>query len=550
MSHLRCDNNPSMRSSRRPGKRKVCCDVISLAGTSNAYNDAGRKPVDPPPIVQMNVKAHFDPNSPHVFMCASPLEGAEGDEQVPQEKVVGQQVSSLHRLKDINDEGQCSRICGRSLLIFMIFSGSAVFLVSVVSKPFEGLKIPLIAFTSYILTVEVVSNKDFKGLSESSHLSRTFSDQGVRLRLRKEPRSLGGGVKRSWQSPEEQPATQRQGAPYNSSSVSNYAYSGTGSIKRARPGSNHSNTSQFPQFQTSTTRPSYGGGTLGSSPAWSDPNQQGYMAVQTSGSASYLPVQAYNLGSAPLPWQRGLQPGSVSTQTAGSTQMPYTNTRRGSGLLGSPYYPQQNSQYMGSSRTPTQPGGNTFPDLGDFHSSSHLPEAAQSSSYLQSSNEYNSQLNSTTPGSLASEQQPYPQHGIHPTSISKWTSDTGRSASAIPAASIFASSQPPDSGVSGFQYDTVPHTPTTQYSHSQQTITHAPYSGIPRAAQQHPHNPSALTNASLSGISANLFATSSEPDWSGYSPHDGAGSQQLTDQALAQHQTQQGFSTSQHPWTR
>jgi velvet factor protein len=35
----------------------------------------------------------------------------------------------------------------------------------------------------------VVSQKDFKGLEESTYISRAFSDQGVRLRLRKEQRN-------------------------------------------------------------------------------------------------------------------------------------------------------------------------------------------------------------------------------------------------------------------------------------------------------------------------------------------------------------------------
>jgi hypothetical protein len=38
----------------------------------------------------------------------------------------------------------------------------------------------------------VMPVKEFRGLRESTHLSRTFSDQGVRLRLRKEARSLAG----------------------------------------------------------------------------------------------------------------------------------------------------------------------------------------------------------------------------------------------------------------------------------------------------------------------------------------------------------------------
>nr|POE74569.1 spore development regulator vosa [Quercus suber] len=464
----------------------------------DAYTHVGRKPVDPPPIVQMNVKPHVDPNSPHVFMCASPLQGAEGEEQVPQEKVVGQQVSSLHRLKDINDEDGG----------FFVFGD-----------------ISLRGTGTHRLRFDLYNLERFRVLT------------------------LSRGVKRSWQSPDDQPATQRQGSAYNSSSVSNYAYSGTGSIKRARPGSNHSNTSQFPQFQVSTTGPPYGGSTIGSSPAWSDQNQHNYMAVQTSASGSYLPLQAYNMGGTPVQWQRGMQPGSLTTQNTGSTQMSYLNNRRGSGHLGSPYLPQQPSQYLASGRTQTQPSGNAFSDLSDFHSSSQLPEAGQGNNYLQSNSEYSGQLNSAGSGGLAAEQT-YLHQGVHSTPISKWTPDTGRSVSTIPAVNLFASSQPPDSGISGFQYDAMPQTPTSQYSRSQQTITHAPYSGIPRAAQQHPHNSNAMANATLSGITGNLFATSSEPDWSGYSPHEGAGSQQLTDQALAQHQNQQGFNTTQHPWTR
>ena len=52
--------------------------------------------------------------------------------------------------------------------------GQVAFLASVVSEPFK-----------------VVQQKDFRGLDESTYLSRAFSDQGVRLRLRKEPRAFG-----------------------------------------------------------------------------------------------------------------------------------------------------------------------------------------------------------------------------------------------------------------------------------------------------------------------------------------------------------------------
>ncbi|KAK3077279.1 hypothetical protein LTS18_010746, partial [Coniosporium uncinatum] len=43
-----------------------------------------------------------------------------------------------------------------------------------------------------------VAQKDFKGLEESTYLSRAFADQGVRLKLRKEPRAFGNSLKRSY----------------------------------------------------------------------------------------------------------------------------------------------------------------------------------------------------------------------------------------------------------------------------------------------------------------------------------------------------------------
>jgi hypothetical protein len=46
----------------------------------------------------------------------------------------------------------------------------------------------------------VVLPKDFKGLSKSTFMSRSFSDQGVRIRLRKEPRSGSGKGKKRAQS--------------------------------------------------------------------------------------------------------------------------------------------------------------------------------------------------------------------------------------------------------------------------------------------------------------------------------------------------------------
>lgn len=91
---------------------------------------------------------------------------------------------SLHRLKDSeNIDGAffifgdvSAKLEGRFALRFNLYEmrgTECVHLQSVLSEPFV-----------------VYGAKHFPGMSESTLLTRTFSDQGIRLRLRKEPRSL------------------------------------------------------------------------------------------------------------------------------------------------------------------------------------------------------------------------------------------------------------------------------------------------------------------------------------------------------------------------
>ncbi|KAF2749426.1 hypothetical protein M011DRAFT_456897 [Sporormia fimetaria CBS 119925] len=160
--------------------------------------EKGRKPVDPPPVVQLKIKHSADPaehymQSPYLFMCIT-LYKADVDE--PLEKngskvLLGCLASSLHRLKDVDNQdtaffiwGDVSvKVAGEFRLHFSLFdlhhraTKEVQYLGNVTSKPFR-----------------VVPLKDWKGMAESTYLSRAFSDQGCRLRLRKEPR--GGGVKR------------------------------------------------------------------------------------------------------------------------------------------------------------------------------------------------------------------------------------------------------------------------------------------------------------------------------------------------------------------
>ncbi|KAK0250877.1 hypothetical protein LTS09_013947 [Friedmanniomyces endolithicus] len=203
--------------------------------------EKNRKPIDPPPIVQMHVHDHNVETSwlvsPYLFLIATLLSGERGDDVlIGDQYVIGQSSSSLNRLKDVDNRdggffvfGDISvRKTGWYRLRFSLFNQNksthdVEFLTSIDSTPFI-----------------VQSNKDFGGLSESSHLSRTFSDQGVRLRLRKEQRKLTG-QKRGYQSVESSPANSARhgGAPNNNE----YGHGGP-VLKRQRTNSdcNPSNT--------------------------------------------------------------------------------------------------------------------------------------------------------------------------------------------------------------------------------------------------------------------------------------------------------------------
>lgn len=154
-----------------------------------------RKPLDPPPVVELIVEEDIDPqklymNSPNLFMTIQLCpEGSDkpyfsGDNEPT---MVGQLCSSVHKLKEGVGErekgffifGDVSvKIAGTWRLRFMLYDlpfpcsrSTCVLLATTFSAPFN-----------------VVQSKDYKGLAESTALTRHFSDQGVRLRLRKEQR--------------------------------------------------------------------------------------------------------------------------------------------------------------------------------------------------------------------------------------------------------------------------------------------------------------------------------------------------------------------------
>ncbi|KAI1817278.1 hypothetical protein GGS20DRAFT_582608 [Poronia punctata] len=176
---------------RSPGKE------LCLIRSQRAIKD--RRPVDPPPILKLEVAADHDPDgvykqSPYLIVVAyleyGPGQDHAPDAMPPANLMSGTMVSSLHRLKDPGDQEGAFFVfgdltirregtyCLRFDLLQMEFGGSAdpdslVTVTSVTSQPFR-----------------VYSQKNFpkQHKNESTFLTRSFSDQGVRLRVRKDSR--------------------------------------------------------------------------------------------------------------------------------------------------------------------------------------------------------------------------------------------------------------------------------------------------------------------------------------------------------------------------
>ncbi|KAI6245498.1 Spore development regulator RYP2 [Erysiphe necator] len=161
------------------------CARVSLG------KDKERKPVDPPPIIQLKVNPNIDPKqtflqSPYIFMSCS-LIGPNDHNQPPGTlgaSLTGTVVSSLHRLKDTDNQdggffvwGDLSvKIEGHfrfRFILFEIFEDHVWYIKDIVSSPFP-----------------IFSSKNFPGNPETTFLTRSFGDQGIKVRVRKEHRTL------------------------------------------------------------------------------------------------------------------------------------------------------------------------------------------------------------------------------------------------------------------------------------------------------------------------------------------------------------------------
>jgi len=116
---------------------------------------------------------------------SSSLVKAEQEQPEPQANaLLGTVVSSLHRLKDTDNQDGGFFVFGD---LSVKQEGKYKLLFSLYQMRNDHCDL-IIQTTSD--TFEVYASKQFPGLAESTFLTRSFSDQGVRLRLRKDSRSM------------------------------------------------------------------------------------------------------------------------------------------------------------------------------------------------------------------------------------------------------------------------------------------------------------------------------------------------------------------------
>ncbi|KAJ3307772.1 hypothetical protein HDU76_004383 [Blyttiomyces sp. JEL0837] len=177
-----------------------------------------RRPVDPPPIIQLEIKSNGTPEesaylyNPYYFMYAS-LISPESEEELhllrdgKTRSTTGSIVSSLYRLKDLDNKDGA----------FFVFPDLSVRMEGsyrLKFSLFEIVNTEIYYCTSICSDVfHVYPAKKFPGMEESTYLSRNFAEQGLKIRIRKELRARSGrpSVKRNASEPEGSPEAKRRG---------------------------------------------------------------------------------------------------------------------------------------------------------------------------------------------------------------------------------------------------------------------------------------------------------------------------------------------------
>lgn len=309
--------------------------------------EKARKAIDPPPIVCLDVKSGIDPQknylqNPYLFMVVS-LYKPDQDEALPgSESLTGTLSSSLHRLKDTDNIemglfvfGDVSvKMQGSFRLHFRLYeysppSYNAHFLASVTSAKFS-----------------VLPPKDFRGMDQSTALSRHIADQGVRLRLRKEARAAAGS-KRSY--PYDSPVNIAQAHP---SLTNEYSSSYDGEHSPIKRENTYSANGQTETSNHSTVEMAYG-----VQPSY----KRSYPTYPSVGQQSAMSTPYSMMSQSNIVGHHSslISPPNVLSSNAGSTY-PLDNT---SLYGGSPTFPTSNSTFQGPGTTQYPPTGysNVFP---------------------------------------------------------------------------------------------------------------------------------------------------------------------------------------------
>jgi Velvet factor len=321
------------------------------------------------------------------------------DEGIPQgplgAALAGTLVSSLHRLKDSDNLDGA----------FFVFGDLSVKLEGTFRLQFnlyemrqnECYHIKAILSNSF----PVHSTKNFQGMSESTFLTRSFSDQGVRLRLRKEPRTLlrkrgpahddyqprhyrtsnrqsSQGVERQVTSPESQDAVRQgqneqgdfvespqglsgydqrppMGRRFSQQSTSSYqGLSYDESNKRPRTGSEHGQTPTFNQQQPLDS-PQYRG-------VYPDPQQSPFSSFSPQGGQAGSFSYAYSSPPHSSALAARDQYFSQRVRTHTGTTSPYDQPQRSPQYQTFPpqpqaihYQPSPRQQYDGAMMAPSPP---------------------------------------------------------------------------------------------------------------------------------------------------------------------------------------------------
>ncbi|KAJ3279819.1 hypothetical protein HK104_001142 [Borealophlyctis nickersoniae] len=218
------DNNPYqfITLSQSPRQRNTRNYILKLRQQPKHSRMCGfgekvdRRPVDPPPIIQLEIQdtTSADENSylynPYYFMYAS-LISPDSEEELhllrdgKTRSTTGSIVSSLYRLKDLDNKDGA----------FFVFPDLSVRMEGTYRLKFslfEIINTEIYYCTSICSEIfNVYPAKKFPGMEESTFLSRTFAEQGLKIRIRKELRMRKHRNKRSASEIESSPDPKRRG---------------------------------------------------------------------------------------------------------------------------------------------------------------------------------------------------------------------------------------------------------------------------------------------------------------------------------------------------